>query len=115
LKGKKKLMFFEDKMKKNYFHRSTFFIWNCTITVMFLHMSVGLLNFVTEAQQRNITHTTTTLSEVRSRLISTSSNELVFFGDGYNSTGQASDRADMSLKSTWVWNAHETQVHTSIK
>jgi hypothetical protein len=55
---------------------------------MSLHLSVGLLNFVTETQQQqaNITHIITTLNEARERLAATSSGELVFFGGGYNST-----------------------------
>jgi hypothetical protein len=60
------------------------------IVVMFLHLSVGLLNFVTETQQQqkgNITHTTTTtLSQARYLLVSTSSGELVFVG-GRNGRG----------------------------
>jgi hypothetical protein len=59
------------------------------IFVMSLHLSVGLLNFVTETQQQqqaNITHIITTLHEARERLAATSSGELVFFGGGYNST-----------------------------
>jgi hypothetical protein len=57
---------------------------------VFLHLSVSLLNFVTETQQQqqlNITHTTATLSQARWFLAATSSGELVFFGGGYNSTG----------------------------
>jgi hypothetical protein len=49
------------------------------IVVVFFHLSVGLLNFVTETQQQqNIIHTTTILSEARWFLASTSG-ELVFF------------------------------------
>jgi hypothetical protein len=64
---------------------------------VFLHLSVGLLNFVETQQQQqegNITHTTATLSQARYQLASTSSSELVFFAGGNNSTG-ASDRVDI--------------------
>jgi hypothetical protein len=65
--------------------------------VVFLHLSVGLLNFVRETQQqeRNIIHTTTTLSQARYRLAATSSGELVFFAGGFKTTGPSSDRVDM--------------------
>jgi hypothetical protein len=47
-----------------------------------------LLNCARDQQQGNITHTTTTLSQARYQLAATSSNELVFFAGGYNSTGK---------------------------
>jgi hypothetical protein len=76
-----------------------------TVFVMFLQMSVGLLNFVTETQQQqgNITHTTTTLSQARYALAATSSGELVFFGGGYDSTGQPSDRVDIHNVTSGSW------------
>jgi hypothetical protein len=49
----------------------------------FLHLSVSLLNFVTETrQQENIMHNTATLSEARYKLAAASAGELVFFADG---------------------------------
>jgi hypothetical protein len=76
----------------------------CVIFVVFLHVSVVLLNFVTETQQQeNITHTTTTLSEARCCLAATSSGELVFFAGGYNSTGQPSDRVDIYNVTSGSW------------
>jgi hypothetical protein len=62
--------------------------WTICANVVFLQMSVGLLNFVTETQQQqgNIIHTTTTLSQARHSLAAASSNELIFFGGGYTST-----------------------------
>jgi hypothetical protein len=59
---------------------------------------------VTETQQQgNIIHTTTTLSEARYGLVATSSNELVFFAGGYNSTEQASDRVDIYNVTSGSW------------
>jgi hypothetical protein len=57
----------------------------------------------TKQKERNITHTTTTLSEARYDFVSTSSNELVFFAGGYNSTTGASDRVDIynTLNGSW--------------
>jgi hypothetical protein len=78
----------------------------CVIFVVFLHLSVGLLNCVTETQQQqgNIIHTTTTLSQARWRLAATSSGELVFFGGGYNSTTwQPSDRVDIYNVTSGSW------------
>jgi hypothetical protein len=74
------------------------------VVVGFLAMSVILLNFVAETQQQqgNITHSTTTLSEARSELAATSSDELVFFGGGYNSTGP-SDRVDIYNVTNGSW------------
>jgi hypothetical protein len=74
------------------------------IFVMFFQVSVSLLNFVTETQQQqgNITHTTTTLSEARFWLASTSSGELVFFAGGYNSTGP-SNRVDIYNVTSGSW------------
>jgi hypothetical protein len=75
----------------------------CVIFVVFLHLSVGLLNFVIETQQQeNIIHTTTTLSEARCCLAATSSGELVFFGGGLNSTGP-SDRVDIYNVTSGSW------------
>jgi hypothetical protein len=75
----------------------------CLIFVIFLRLSVGLLNFVTETQQQqgNIIHTTTILSEARSELAATSSGELVFFVGGYNST--TSDRVDIYNVTSGSW------------
>jgi hypothetical protein len=72
--------------------------------VVFLHMSVGLLNFVTETQQQqgNIIHTTATLSQARWKLAATSSGELVFFAGGRNSTGP-SDRVDIYDVTSGSW------------
>jgi hypothetical protein len=73
--------------------------------MMLFYMSVGLLNFVTETQhhqQGNITHSTTTLSQARCYLASTSS-ELVFFGGGYNSTTGPSDRVDIYNVTSGSW------------
>jgi hypothetical protein len=69
------------------------------------HVSVVLLNFVTETQQQqgNITHTTTTFSEARSRLASTSLGELVFFSGGQDATGQPSDRVDIYNVTSGSW------------
>jgi hypothetical protein len=75
--------------------------------VVFLYVSVGLLNFVKtethQQQERNITHTTTTLSQARYRLASTSSGELVFFAGGWTETGQASDRVDIYNVTSGSW------------
>jgi hypothetical protein len=78
---------------------------------VFLHLSVGLLTVVTEVQQQqeNITHTTTTLSQARTRHVATSSGELVFFGGGFNTTGAfdgpgiASDRVDIYNVTSGNW------------
>jgi hypothetical protein len=73
------------------------------IFVLCLHVSVGLLNFVTETQQQqNITHTTTTLSEARGYLTATSSGELVFFAGGRNSTGP-SNQVDIYNVTSGSW------------
>jgi hypothetical protein len=79
------------------------------IFVIFIHMSVGLLNFVTETQQQQkqqqlgkIIHTTTTLSHPRHGLVATSSGELVFFAGGNSSTG-ASDRVDIYNVTSGSW------------
>jgi hypothetical protein len=55
-----------------------------------------------QLQQRNITHTTTTLSESRSELAATSSGEFVFFGGGWNSTG-SSDQVDICNVTSRIW------------
>jgi hypothetical protein len=72
--------------------------------VMLLHMSVGMLDFVTDAQQQgNIIQTTTTLSEARYNIAATSSKELVFFAGGFNSTKEPSDRVDIYNVTSGSW------------
>jgi hypothetical protein len=85
------------------FLKSSCFIF--VFVVVFVHVSVGLLNFVTETQQQgNITHTKTTLRQARFWLASTSLGELVFFaGDGYNSTTGMSDRVDIYNVTSGSW------------
>jgi hypothetical protein len=80
--------------------------------VVFLYMSVGLLNFVTETQQQpegNITHTTSTLSQGRYGLAATSSGELVFFGGGYNGTGP-SYRVDIYNVTSGSWTTNTLSI-----
>jgi hypothetical protein len=60
-----------------------------------IYFSLDFLGGCTQQQEGNITHTTTTLSEARSRLVATFSNELVFFAGGNTTKGQASNRVDI--------------------
>jgi hypothetical protein len=74
------------------------------IDVCFVDDETGLkLKSVESQQQENITHTTTTLSEARWRLASTSSGELVFFGGGFNTTARPSDRVDIYNVTSGIW------------
>jgi hypothetical protein len=85
----------------------------CVILVVFLHVLIGLLNFVTETQQQqqqqqqqgNIIHATTTLSQIRSNLASTSSGKLVFFGGGRvcDDYPCESDRVDIYNVTSGSW------------
>jgi hypothetical protein len=75
--------------------RSFCFIFE--FVVVFLHLSVVLLNFVTATY-------TTTLSQARCCLASTSSGELVFFGGGsLNSLGPSTDRVDIYNVTSGSW------------
>jgi hypothetical protein len=78
------------------------------VFVVFLHLSVGLLNFVSEAQQQgNITRSIATLSQARYQLAATPSQNLVFFGGGSNSYSETPtivyDRVDIynTLNGSW--------------
>jgi hypothetical protein len=53
--------------------------------------------------EENIIHKTTTLSQVRYALASTSSGELVFFAGGCNATDKASDRVDIYNVTSGNW------------
>jgi hypothetical protein len=86
--------------------RSFVFSLFVTIIVVFLHLSVSRLDSETETQQQqqgSITHTTTTLSQARYWLASTSSGELVFFGGGLSSTGKTSNRVDIYNVTSGSW------------
>jgi hypothetical protein len=55
-----------------------------------------------------------TLSKTFLDLVATSSNELVFFAGGYNSTGQPSDRVDIynMTSGSWTTTTHTHHTHT---
>jgi hypothetical protein len=60
------------------------------------------LKSIESQQQENITHITTTLSQARYQLASTSSGEFVFFAGGENSTG-TSNRVDIYNVTSGSW------------
>jgi hypothetical protein len=82
-------------------HRRIFLFIVLLLTFHF--QLIFLLSSMTETQQQgNITHTTTTLSEARYLLASTSSGEFVFFAGGRNATG-SSDRVDIYNVTSRNW------------
>jgi hypothetical protein len=86
-----------------FIHKNMWIIFVLNI-LMLLHLSVSLLNFVTETQQQeNVIHSATTLSEARGYLAAISSGELVFFAGGENSTGQPSAAEQPRMDLLFIW------------
>jgi hypothetical protein len=86
-------------------------LWSiCVLNVLveiFLLSTANFFSFVqlleAQQQQGTINQTAATLSQARSHLAATSSGELVFFGGGRSSTGQASDRVDIYNVTSGSW------------